>query len=196
MACGVAGLGLLLLAIAGPFYRFGVLPLPVAFSLLRWAAYVGIVGVLSSTFAATLAYRRRSRIAFLVALAGLALGVLAFSIPYRWQRLAQSAPPIHDITTDLQNPPAFQAIVPLRASAPNSLERSPLVDEEQRRSYPDIAPLTVPVPPDQAFEEVLEIAQEAEWEIVDADKDLGRIEAMDTAPWFGFKDDVVVRLTP
>ena len=33
------------------------------------------------------------------------------------------------------------------------------------------------------------------WEIVTADKSSGRIEATDTTRWFGFTDDVVVRLT-
>ena len=34
------------------------------------------------------------------------------------------------------------------------------------------------------------------WRIVTADKASGRIEATDTTRWFGFEDDVVVRLTP
>ena len=32
------------------------------------------------------------------------------------------------------------------------------------------------------------------WEIVASDPKSLRIEATDTTPWFGFKDDVVVRL--
>jgi uncharacterized protein (DUF1499 family) len=39
-------------------------------------------------------------------------------------------------------------------------------------------------------------AQEDGWQIVTADKSTGRIEATDTTRWFGFKDDIVVRLTP
>jgi uncharacterized protein (DUF1499 family) len=34
------------------------------------------------------------------------------------------------------------------------------------------------------------------WKIVESNPDLGRIEATDTTLWFGFKDDVVVRVTP
>jgi uncharacterized protein (DUF1499 family) len=34
------------------------------------------------------------------------------------------------------------------------------------------------------------------WEIVAADVEEGRIEATDRTFWFGFKDDVVIRLTP
>ena len=50
--------------------------------------------------------------------------------------------------------------------------------------------------PDQAFDRALAVAQDLEWRIVTADKAAGRIEATDTTRWFGFEDDVVVRLTP
>ena len=33
------------------------------------------------------------------------------------------------------------------------------------------------------------------WELVNIDADKGIIEATDTTAWFGFKDDVVVRIT-
>jgi uncharacterized protein (DUF1499 family) len=52
------------------------------------------------------------------------------------------------------------------------------------------------MPPDAVFDRALAEAQEAGWEIVTADKSSGRIEATDTTQWFGFKDDVVVRITP
>ena len=34
------------------------------------------------------------------------------------------------------------------------------------------------------------------WKVVEADEDSGRIEATDTTFWFGFKDDVVIRVRP
>jgi hypothetical protein len=49
---------------------------------------------------------------------------------------------------------------------------------------------------DQAFDRALAAAQEAGWRIVTADKGSGRIEATDTTRWFGFQDDIAVRLTP
>ena len=39
-------------------------------------------------------------------------------------------------------------------------------------------------------------ARKMDWEIVDANKRAGRIEATDTTFWFGFKDDVVIRVRP
>ena len=189
-------LGLVLLASAGPSYRVGILSLTNAFTLLRWAAYAGVPAVLLGAIAAGLAYRRHLRVQMVVAAPALLAGLVALGVPFELQRRARAAPPIHDITTDLENPPTFEAILPLRTDAPNDLERTSDVTELQRHGYPDLAPVTLPIPLDQAFDRALAIAQEAGWQIVTADKSSGRIEATETTRWFGFKDDVVVRLTP
>ena len=189
-------LGLILLALAGPSYRVGVLSLTYAFTLLRWAAYTGIVAVVLGTIAAGLAYRRHLRVQMVVAAPALLAGLVAVGVPFEYQRRARAVPPIHDISTDLENPPTFEAILPLRADAPNGLERTSEVTELQRHGYPDLAPVTLPIPLDQTFDRALAAAQEAGWQIVTADKSSGRIEATDSTRWFGFKDDVVVRLTP
>lgn len=189
-------LGLVLLASAGPSYRVGILSLTNAFTLLRWAAYAGVAAVLLGAIAAGLAYRRHLRVQMVVAAPALLAGLVALGVPFELQRRARAAPPIHDISTDLENPPTFEAILPLRADAPNDLERTSDVTELQRHGYPDLVPVTLPIPLDQAFDRALAIAQEAGWQIVTADKSSGRIEATDTTRWFGFKDDVVVRLTP
>jgi uncharacterized protein (DUF1499 family) len=196
IACGVGFLGLVLLASAGPSYRVGILSLTHALTLLRWAAYAGVAAVLLGAIAAGLAYRRHLRVQMVVAAPALLAGLVAFGVPFELQRRARAAPPIHDISTDLENPPTFEAILPLRADAPNDLERTSDVTELQRHGYPDLAPVTLPIPLDQAFDRALAVVQEAGWQIVTADKSSGRIEATDTTRWFGFKDDVVVRLTP
>ena len=196
IACGIGLLGLILLASAGPSYRVGILSLTNAFTLLQWAAYAGVAAVLLGAIAAGLAYRRHARVQMLVAAPALLAGLVAVGVPFEYQRRGRAVPPIHDISTDLENPPTFDAIVPLRADAPNDLERNSEVTELQRHGYPDLAPVTLPIPLDQAFDRALAAAQEAGWQIVTADKSSGRIEATDTTRWFGFKDDVVVRLTP
>lgn len=196
VACGVAVLGLVLLAAAGPLYRLGVLSLPSAFTLLRWAAYAGIAAIVLALPPAVIGYARGHRVRVLVAALAFLGGAAAFGIPFQWQQSARGLPPIHDITTDLDNPPAFEAVVPLRAEAPNSLERPPDLAQQQRQGYPDLAPVTLSMPADQAFDRALAEAQDAGWRIVTADKGAGRIEATDTTRWFGFEDDVVVRLTP
>lgn len=167
-----------------------------AFSLLRWAAYLGAAGMGVALIAGVAAHFRGVRKARLLAGLAFILGLVAFAIPYQWQRSARGVPAIHDITTDLENPPAFEAVVPLRADAVNSLERPPELVRQQREGYPEIEPLTLPVPREQAFDKALAVAQSEGWQIVTADKSTGRIEATATTRWFAFKDDVVVRLTP
>jgi uncharacterized protein (DUF1499 family) len=196
VACGVAVLGLVLLGAAGPLYRLGVLSLPNAFSLLRWAAYVGIAAIVLAIPPAVTGYARGHKVRVLGAALAFLGGAAAFGIPFQWQQSARGLPAIHDITTDLDNPPAFEAVVPLRTDAPNSLERPPDLAQQQREGYPDLAPITLSMPADRAFDRALAAAQNAGWRIVTADKSSGRIEATDTTRWFGFQDDVVIRLTP
>ena len=195
IAIGLGAAALLLLALAGPASRVGV-ALPTAFALLRWGAYLGIAAAAVAVVALFVASRRGRRAALVLPGAALLMGLIAVGVPYQWQRRAQGVPPIHDISTDLDNPPAFEKVVALRADAPNDLERTPAVADQQRKGYPDLAPLQLSIPPDQAFDRALALVQERGWEIVTADKSTGRIEATDTTTWFGFKDDVVIRMTP
>jgi uncharacterized protein (DUF1499 family) len=105
------------------------------------------------------------------------------------------APAIHDITTDLDTPPRFDAVVPLRAGASNSLEYGgATVADAQREAYPDVETLALSRPPARVVEQARETAVAMGWEVVVADAEAGRLEATDTTGWFGFKDDVVVRV--
>jgi uncharacterized protein (DUF1499 family) len=176
-------------------YRLGA-SLPTAYEIMRWAEYVGLAASLIAIGSAIYSYRGRKWTGTFVSVLALVLGLTAVAIPLAWQRRAQRLPSIHDITTDLDNPPAFQSILARRADAPNTLERSPQLTLLQREGYPDLAPVTLPTPPAATFDRALAVAQSQGWEIVTADKSSGRIEATDTTRWFGFTDDVVVRLTP
>ena len=70
------------------------------------------------------------------------------------------------------------------------------IAEQQRRAYPDIVPLSLALQPSAAFGRALETAQRMGWTIVNADDTAGRIEASDRSRWFGFIDDIVIRVTP
>src|SRR5436190_268716 len=112
-ACGVAVVGLALLGAAGPAYRVGI-SLAGAFAIVRWAAYVSLGGAAAS-MAALLWARRKSRTgAALVAGLGVLVGVLTAAVGYGWLRQAQGAPPVYDVTTDLDNPPAFETLASRR----------------------------------------------------------------------------------
>ena len=71
-----------------------------------------------------------------------------------------------------------------------------MANAQQRAAYPDVQPAILNVPPAQAFERALAAVHDMGWEVVKADATEGRIEATDTTFWFGFKDDVVIRVGP
>ena len=195
IALGLSALALAVLGAAGPVYRIGA-SLATAYEIMRWAEYVGVAASVVSIGAAIYTYRGRRWLGTLASVLALVIGLTAVAIPLATQRRAQRLPSIHDITTDLDNPPAFQAILSKRADAPNKLDRTPQLSLLQREGYPDLAPITLPASPAATFDRALAVAQSHGWEIVTADKSAGRIEATDTTRWFGFTDDIVVRLTP
>jgi uncharacterized protein (DUF1499 family) len=189
VAVSAAALGLLLAA--GPGTRLGLWAYGRGFQMMRWAVYAGVAGAALALVALLLGPRRG------LAVLGLALALAAAVPPWQVQRSAMGKPPIHDITTDTEDPPPFVAVVPLRRDARNPVEYGgPEIAAQQRKAYPDIAPLSVPVPPAQAFERAERAARAQGWEIVAAVPAEGRIEATDTTRWFGFKDDVVIRVRP
>ena len=75
-------------------------------------------------------------------------------------------------------------------------DTAPAMAEQQRRAYPDVQPLMLSAPPDEAFGKARTAALDMGWEIVSADPAAGRIDAVATTFWFGFRDDVTVRVTP
>lgn len=131
------------------------------------------------------------------AILGLLIGLVVVGVPWDWKQTAQRVPPIHDITTDTENPPSFVAILPLREKASNPAQYGgPKVAAQQHAGYPNLGPVTLNGPTQPAFERALAVAREMGWEIVEANPAKGRIEATDTTFWFGFKDDIVVRVAP
>ena len=87
-------------------------------------------------------------------------------------------------------------MIPLRGDDSNPLEYTPELAATQRRAYPDIQPVLLTSSPDEAFDYSVTAIESLGWELVDADRDAGRVEATDTTFWFGFKDDVVIRIRP
>ena len=124
-------------------------------------------------------------------------GLIAY-VPWHYDQIRQTVPPIHDITTDPDNPPPFVAVVPLRqGEGINSVAyEGAKVAEQQRQAYPDVVPLTIGLAPDVAFARALDTAQRMGWTVVALDKAAGRIEASQRSRWMGFTDDIIVRVTP
>lgn len=194
----LASLTALTAAMAGFGSRWGLWHFRTGFTVLRWAVYAGIAtAVLAVPVAWITRPGRKAPRGFLLAVLALLVSLPVFLVPLGWRARAGDVPPIHDITTDTNDPPAFQAIVPLRADASNPVEYPGAeVAAQQQAAYPDIRPAVLDIPMGRTYERALATAEAMGWEIVDADAEEGRIEATDRTFWFGFSDDVVIRLTP
>jgi uncharacterized protein (DUF1499 family) len=199
LGAGLAVASALVLIAAPVGYRLGIVSLRVALlTLLRCGVYGGIAAAVVSLIGLvmTLARPREVRRGTVLAAVSLLVGVLLVAVPARF-RMGPPAPPIHDITTDTQNPPEYVAVLPLRANAPNTtVYGGDKIASQQREAYPDLQPLMLKVPPARAFERALATVRKMAWDVVRADATAGRIEATDTTFWFGFKDDVVIRIRP
>jgi len=110
-------------------------------------------------------------------------------------RMGAGGAPIHDISTDTADPPAFVAVAKLRGPNDNPAEYSGAeAAAQQAAAYPDLETLVLPDPYSRVFATALEVAEGMGWEIVASDVGEGRIEATATTPFVGFKDDIVIRV--
>ena len=197
LAAAVVVLAALTLLAAPLGYRLGVLPLRTALlTVLRWGAYAAAAGAAVSTLAVgfVLARPQGARRGLWLTVACLLAAGAMFSIPAGF-RIGTATPPIHDISTDTDDPPRFVAVVPLNTPGRTDYEGE-VIAAQQRQAYPDLEPVVLDAPPAQAFERALAAVYRMRWQLVEADEPAGRIEATDTTFWFGFKDDVVIRVRP
>ena len=127
----------------------------------------------------------------------LALGAALVYVPSQYWLTRSTVPPIHDITTDTDNPPTFSAVLAGRAfEGANSVDyRGSQLAQMQKAAYPDVTPVITALPVTKAFNEALHVAKSMPgWIIVASDIDAGRIEASQQTRWFRFTDDIVIRV--
>jgi uncharacterized protein (DUF1499 family) len=180
-----------LVLLAGPLMAMSILPWQVGLGMFVVAAVLAGIGGLISLIGLL---RRRGGLLVVIAAAA---GVAAFAVPAAIIAMGSSVPPINDITTDTANPPVFIAITAeTRGADAAPLAYDPGFAAQQRAAYPDVKPLIVQLPPAEVFPKMLEAAKSMDWAIVASDPATGRIEATAIVPWWGFKDDIVVRMTP
>ncbi|MCW8127543.1 DUF1499 domain-containing protein [Microbulbifer halophilus] len=126
------------------------------------------------------------------------LGLVPVAVPLLTVGQANlDAPPISDISTDLDNPPPYRAALSLREKGDNSAEYAgEAVARQQRgtRMYNDIRPLLLAMPVERATGLAAEVARGLSWRIVALDPGAGHLEAVDRTPLLRLRDDVVVRV--
>ena len=189
-----------LVLVSGPLgYKFGWLLLsPSIISLL-----VGLLGVilvaLSSLVMLSVAIKYKLTVDRNFLLVGLLVSLFPkiFIVPQAINGL--SAPKINDISTDTSSPPLFDKLLITQIDNNElSLSQYALSKEErikiQNHSYPELKTLSSSLDFDSALIRSAALLRHQGLEVINIDEDKGIIEAVDTTFWFGFKDNVVVRL--
>jgi len=187
-----------MLALAGPLFRMDITGLFTSFGILRFTpiAAIGIVLIALAGFAEARILKDGK--GTFMALGAIAVCAIVIAMPLNQRMKARGVPPIHDITTDTQDPPAFVDVLPLRKDAANPADYEKdggaKIAAQQAKAYPDIKPLELSMSPAEAFDKALAVVRKMGWDVVAEAKADGRIEATDTTFWFGFKDDIVIRI--
>ena len=195
-AFGLAAASAVAALAVGLAHRFEWMAYQPGFLVLRitvWSAAAGgLLGIVALIRAGTGARRR----GWAPGLLALIVGLAYVAVPAYWALVVlPKVPRIHDISTDTDNPPAFAAIAPLRAKYVNpAAYDGPEVAALQKQAYPDLVPLQIAKPPAAVFAAALETVQLLGLDLVNGSEKDGLIEASSRTTFFGFVDDVAIRV--
>jgi uncharacterized protein (DUF1499 family) len=179
--------------------RSGLLEIKPAIATFAGALAIAGIALLLG-FAALVSIWMSGRAGMGAALGGIAIAVLLLGYPAYIGLRAYKLPWIYDITTDPLDPPRYEALARVRPRDANPVAYAGLYSADlQRRSYPDIGPLTVSATPQVTYDAAYAVINKRKWRIVDARapqaaRREGRIEAVALTPIMGFRDDVVIRI--
>jgi uncharacterized protein (DUF1499 family) len=191
-ALAVAALSVIIL-------RSGMLEIEPSLATFAAALVFAALAILLA-FASFIVIWRQGLAGLRSAILGLFVGLLLLAYPGYLGYRATKLPAISDITTDPENPPRFDALARLRPRERNNYPGGKTAGL-QRAAYPDIVPLQLNVPPKTAYDVTLALITNRKWRIVDPRPAApGRrdivIEAVAQTLIMGFRDDVVVRISP
>lgn len=119
---------------------------------------------------------------------------------------ALTVPAIHDVSTDLADPPSFRTLQ-LRADnldnvpGANDNKMKGLTPQQRwvtvhQKSYGDIRSVRINEPVPMVIAKAERLAKARGWDIAVSLPEEGRMEATETSAFFRFKDDVVLRVKP
>lgn len=173
---------------ASPFVGFRIFGLGLLFGLL--ALIFGCWGLWRTRAASGRAGRERAAL-------GTGLGTTIVAVTLFGAGSGLSAPPINDITTDLDDPPVFVAAQEFEVNRGRDFAHAgEELARRQRAAYPDLAPIRVSQAPDAVWGRAIAVAEDLGWEIVARDRSARVFEAVQVTRIFQFVDDIVVRVRP
>jgi uncharacterized protein (DUF1499 family) len=186
--------GAALLPIGALGHRIGLWSFQTGFIFLAGGALLAVAAVVAAIVALLLTLRTKRAtdrpLLYISLLVGGAIVVLVLA----QMGAARSVPPIYNISTDVVDPPSFDVALDLRGPESNSIDYDFATVEQQQAAYPRVRPLLTDRTAAESYDHALDVLKGMGLEIVNADQKAGRIEAVATSFWFGFKDDVVVRI--
>ena len=194
-----AVIGVVLLPLGALGARFGLWPFGIGFLFLAAGTLLATIGLVGGLIGYVIARRRgyaadRGPLAIGMVLSALVVALMGLQF-YR----ASSVPQIHNITTDTADPPQFDKVIGLRSADSNPLDYdAATLAPQQQAAYPFLKSLTLAAPVDAVVERVSEVLESMGLDVVNTfvSGGEGLVEAVDTTFWFGFKDDVAVRVRP
>lgn len=199
----VTSLVSVILLIGGPLgYKYGFAELLPSFASLLIALVLAVLVLIGGMIMAFVANNKGligDRNLLFIAIVISVVPLVAMGPPLAKGR---SVPPIHDISTDVAVPPTFDVVVNLRSKAMNDLDygseqgSATALAKLQQEAYPEITTLNSALSASEAVAQAAVILAQQGLEVVNVDVENGRVEAVATTYWFGFKDDLVVRIEP
>jgi uncharacterized protein (DUF1499 family) len=136
-------------------------------------------------------------------LAGLALAFLLLGYPGFLAVQAIRLPVLNDVSTDLDDLPAFARSRKALAARNGTTPRASSSEErqQQKQAYPAIQPILLDLDADETYKLVLKVAAAKHWQIVDQSSTGGRsgvghVDAVVRGLVLGLPDDVTIRIKP
>ena len=177
-------------------YRMGLYDFGVSFKILNYSFYLALIVLIAGVILYFM-HKRSKPVSSKSAIIASAICLIPIVGLGTQVVVAQSVPRIHNISTDVLNPPEFNIIIGMRGAGTNPLayriENGDL-GKIQQSAYPNIKTIVTSTSMQASFEKSLTIAKKLGWEIVNQDPLNGIIEATQTTTLWQFKDDIVIRL--
>jgi len=171
-----------------------------------------ILGLMTALMALLAVFLIKPRKGMVIAVVGLLVPLLGFGKLAKTRSTVAKLPFIHDVTTDTQDPPVFGEIIMAERAAIKDVNTADykgkmapikhrdgtdgeaLVSALQTQAYPAVRPLILNEPKEVVFKDILTTVKSMGWEIKEREAQQGRIDATETSFWYGFEDDITIRL--
>lgn len=198
LVCAILALVILL---TGPLgHKFNLVPVEPSIASLAIAMAGGLLIFVVGLVYFVIAVRKGQGADRNMVLVAMILSLVPAAVVGPQMSKAGGLPQIHDITTDTSNPPAFVALLPIRKQSANGFEYGSEVTPAEElaalteEAYPQVKPIMTDLSVADAVARSAATLEAMGLKIEEANAEAGRVEATATTFWFGFKDDVVVRV--